>query len=1004
MTPREERPPEGPSAPRIPDHEILKRIGSGSYGDVWLAQSAAGKLRAVKVVWRSRFTSQRPYEREFKGICQFEPISRAHAGVIDILHIGQDEEAGCFFYVMELADAVESAATSTPAQFEPRTLASELRARGRMSLTEVLTLGVQLADALGHLHRHRLVHRDVKPSNVIFVGGLPKLADIGLVTGADQAKSFVGTEGFIPPEGPGSVQADLFGLGRLLYEAATGKDRCEFPDLPEDLDAWDAAERNGLLELNEILARACAPRPSDRHANAAELAGDLNHLLAGQSIRRFYGAERRLRHAMRILGVAVITALLALGTSWFQKAQRRRAEERAQQQSVLRERAEQAEGRATELLRESLLNQAIALTSSSEPDRRTRALAALKQAAVVRPGLDLVNAAIAALSTPELRVVRRWNPRGGAALESVPDSLLRRYMRRQPDGSVTVHSLTDDAEVLRLPATGAVADHGLFSPDGAWLAVVYHDRTARLWNLSTRAPRLVLNDIQVFAFAPDSRCVVATHARGLVQLFDLPSGRETGRQHVEASTNPVLAFHPSEPLFLLSGFHRGRIEIRRVEDGSLDRSIEVPEMGLVARFSADGKSLVTAHRDFAVRVWDWPAMGAPRLVLPFHRAEPTYFATDPSGRWLMTAGWDTQVSLFDLRDGRLVMSQTAQAVHAAKDRPAFVVVNEADWRLVELEAAFAFEAIPMHERDKTPRDVAFGSTGRWLATAGPDGVRVLDLVSRDVHVLSREVSLRVAVDPDSTRIVAVTPDRLAAWRIETDPETGRLRPEPAALPDGGERGFRHSPTAGIHDGATLWLAVSEAPTRSWLLGRFDTRGTETRVDFPTGGNGPELSPDGTWLAWGNWQQENAAVKRLGAEDPPVELQVAGSATVSFSPDGRLLVVGGPEEIAFHEVGTWRVLHRIPRLPVGTLPPQFAFTHDSKLCAAALPPDRVLLLDAVAGVELATLPATPHILSRMAFSPDDRFLAAASTDHHLLLWDLEELRHKLRDLGLDWQIP
>jgi WD40 repeat protein len=116
------------------------------------------------------------------------------------------------------------------------------------------------------------------------------------------------------------------------------------------------------------------------------------------------------------------------------------------------------------------------------------------------------------------------------------------------------------------------------------------------------------------------------------------------------------------------------------------------------------------------------------------------------------------------------------------------------------------------------------------------------------------------------------------------------------------------------------------------------------------------------------------------------------------------VVGGPEEIAFHEVETWRVLHRIPRRPVGTLPPQFAFTHDSKLCAAALPPDRVLLLDAVAGVELATLPATPHILSRMAFSPDDRFLAAASTDHHLLLWDLEELRHKLRDLGLDWQIP
>src|SRR5262249_8588189 len=150
--------------------------------------------------------------------------------------------------------------------------------------------------------------------------------DIGLVTGADEAKSFVGTEGFIPPEGPGSTQADIFGLGRLLYEAATGKDRCDFPDLPVDLDSWSGPERDGLLELNEILARACAPESSDRHANAAELAGDLNVLLAGRSIRRAYGYENRLRRAAQIVGIAVLTALLALAATWFQQTQRRRAE------------------------------------------------------------------------------------------------------------------------------------------------------------------------------------------------------------------------------------------------------------------------------------------------------------------------------------------------------------------------------------------------------------------------------------------------------------------------------------------------------------------------------------------------------------------------------------------------------------------------------------------------------------------------------------------------------
>jgi serine/threonine protein kinase len=174
-------------------------------------------------------------------------------------------------------------------------------------VARVLASGVQLADALGHIHRHGLVHRDVKPSNVMFVDGQAKLADIGLIAGVDEARSFLGTEGFIAPEGPGTVQADLFGLGRLLYEAATGKDRCDFPDLPTDLEGW--SDRALLMELNEILSRACAPKPKQRHANAAELAGDLKLLLSGGSIRRAYGSEHRLRRATPAAVLAAVVAL-----------------------------------------------------------------------------------------------------------------------------------------------------------------------------------------------------------------------------------------------------------------------------------------------------------------------------------------------------------------------------------------------------------------------------------------------------------------------------------------------------------------------------------------------------------------------------------------------------------------------------------------------------------------------------------------------------------------------
>jgi serine/threonine protein kinase len=199
------------------------------------------------------------------------------------------------------------------AHCRPRTLRSDLASRGRLSVAETVVLGVQLCGALGHLHRHGLVHRDVKPSNAIFAQGQPKLADLGLVATAQEAHSFVGTEGFIPPEGPGTAKADLFALGRLLYEAATGKDRCAFPELPSDLDTWP--DRDAFLELNEVLSRLCAPAPHRRCANAAEAAGDLNLLLAGRSIRRAYGIDRRLKRATRIATLALGILALAASTN-----------------------------------------------------------------------------------------------------------------------------------------------------------------------------------------------------------------------------------------------------------------------------------------------------------------------------------------------------------------------------------------------------------------------------------------------------------------------------------------------------------------------------------------------------------------------------------------------------------------------------------------------------------------------------------------------------------------
>ena len=101
-----------PQPPAIPDHAMLRCIGRGSYGEVWLARSVLGEYRAVKVIHRRAFGDNRPFEREFEGIKKFEPISRSHESQVQILHVGINEAEGYFFYVMELADGDDEAASS----------------------------------------------------------------------------------------------------------------------------------------------------------------------------------------------------------------------------------------------------------------------------------------------------------------------------------------------------------------------------------------------------------------------------------------------------------------------------------------------------------------------------------------------------------------------------------------------------------------------------------------------------------------------------------------------------------------------------------------------------------------------------------------------------------------------------------------------------------------------------------------------------------------------------
>ena len=306
-------PPSARPPVSVPEHEMIRRIGGGGSGEVWLARNTLGAYRAVKIV-RFREAGRRQISKsEFAGILRFEPVSRLHDGLVDILQVGGGEQAGYFYYVMELADGVDTGQAFHAETYLPRTLAQDIRQRGRLPVGECIRLGAAIASALGFLHRQNLIHRDLKPSNIIFVNGFPKLADVGLVAEMSREREYVGTEGFIAPEGSGTAQADLYSLGKVLYEMSTGNPAAKYPVLPADLGTGpDDLE---LAQFNRIILKACRTNLWSRYHSADELMMALLSFQFNRRDSRWGFGGRSLAWAIGVFG-AVIGAAFVIFLVW----------------------------------------------------------------------------------------------------------------------------------------------------------------------------------------------------------------------------------------------------------------------------------------------------------------------------------------------------------------------------------------------------------------------------------------------------------------------------------------------------------------------------------------------------------------------------------------------------------------------------------------------------------------------------------------------------------------
>jgi len=610
----------------IPDHQLLRRIGRGSYGEVWLARNMMGMYRAVKVVYRKWFEDGRPFERELSGIRKFEPISRSFEGFIDVLHVGINEERGYFYYVMELGDDQIAGQSFDPALYFPQTLAKALSQRGRLPLQECLQLGLALSQALAELHKHGLVHRDVKPSNVIFVNGVPKLADIGLVARADEARSYVGTEGFIPPEGPGSPQADIYGLGKLLYECCTGKDRQDFPELPTILDQFSDTE--GLLELNEVVLHACKNEVSQRYRSAWDMHADLVALANGKSVKRLKVLERRLSALKRIVSISGI-AVLAGAVVAYQIYREWRIKLEAVQRQVG---ANVAYGRSA-MERGNLLE---ALPYFGEAVRLNQGKPELEEGHRQRYGATLAQC-------PKLN--QMWvtgiQLNGG---EFSPDG--NRILTIEYYKKARIYDLRSGKICGQPFGRGERLRSGTYSPNGLLLATANEDSTARVVDARTLEqisvlphPNVVLN----VRFHPDGRRLLTSCMDGFARVWDLESGQV------------VLKLEHGAAIWFSGYSPDGRVIVTAGQDcvarlwstnGALiGKPLRHDKWVSSAAFSRDGQRLVTASHDHTARVWNVQTgeQIQPDLV---HGGVVNSVEFSPDDRLILTASTDGTARLW----------------------------------------------------------------------------------------------------------------------------------------------------------------------------------------------------------------------------------------------------------------------------------------------------------------------------------------------------------------------
>ncbi len=991
---------------RIGPYLTLREIGRGGMGVVWLAtraDDAYQKQVAIKLVWPGPESGEvlRRFRQERQILANLE-----HPNIARMLDGGTTEE-GWPYVVMEYIEG--QSITNYCTAHQP-------------SLNERLQLFRTVCDAVQYAHQNLVVHRDLKPGNILVTeGGTVKLLDFGIakllnpdLSPDDSAFTRTGLH-LMTPEyaSPEQVRgevittaSDVYSLGVVLYELLTGQRPYQFksrslpeierviceqePARPSTAGMRDEGEGmkrkkrfsshpSSLVsslrgDLDNIVLMALRKEARQRYGSVEQLSEDLRRYLAGEAVlvrkdTLGYRAGKFVRqHRIGVATAAIIFITLLGGivaTSWQATVARAGARENR---------------RLLYAAQMNLAQQAWETTNIA----RLRDLVESH-----RPPPD-------ASSSEDLRgfewyyLWRLYHHTG--------ERLSLRHTKEvwsvafSPDGK-TVATSDDNSQVkLWDAATGqefrTLNGHTntvwsvAWSRDGQKLATASHDKTVKLWDAETGRELVTLRGhtkrVNVAVFAPDGKTLATGSDDGTMRVWDAVTGSELRTIQSRATWVRSLAYSP-DGRTLASGLSDA-VRLWNASTGQELRTFDAP-VGMVwsVAFAPDGVTLASGGNDRTVHLWE--VQTGQELAAFKGASEIRAVAWSQDGQRLASGNADRTVKLWDVTSRQELatlkghLGQVWSVAFAPDGKTLATCGDDFTARLWDLVMALEITTL----KSGLGGAIAFSPDGKRLATGNAVGniAKLWDVATgQELAAYHGHTYLvpAVAFAPDGKTLATGSADRTAKlWDALTGQELATLSGHSSQIsavaftPDG-----RKLATGSFDHTAKLW-DVATKQELAVLKGHIHII---MSVAF---------SPDGTRLATGSYDLTTKLWDvTTGRELATLKGHLKPILAVVFAPDGKTLATGSADStVKLWQVSTGRELMTI-KGHAGHVR-SIAFASDGKRLATGSSEGIVRLWDVATGQELLALKGHTDEVTAVAFSPDGQLLVSGSKDGTMRFW-------------------